>query len=99
MESKISLFDEMQKKSVKLHVVNYFTILVCVTVAFITLKQLPFTPGCIYNRRKNIHAVYVGNWQSGICPSANYPFSYSDLKNIKLSQVYFWKCIVGNYIV
>jgi hypothetical protein len=39
-------------------------------------NQLPFIPGQIYNRRSEIHAVYGGNWQSGICPSASYPYIF-----------------------
>ena len=40
------------------------------------MEQLPFIPNNIYNRRADIHAVYGGNWQSGICPSANFPFIF-----------------------
>ena len=40
------------------------------------MKQLPFIPDHVYNRRKDIHALYGGNWQSGICPSANYPYIF-----------------------
>ena len=28
----------------------------------------------VYNRRRDIHAMYGGNWQSGICPSRSHPF-------------------------
>lgn len=38
--------------------------------------QLPFIPDHIYNRRADIHAKYGGNWQSGICPSANFPYIF-----------------------
>jgi 5-methylcytosine-specific restriction protein A len=38
--------------------------------------KLPFIPEQIYNRRKDIHSIYGGNWQSGICPTANYPFIF-----------------------
>jgi 5-methylcytosine-specific restriction enzyme A len=40
------------------------------------LDKLPFIPDQIYNRRSDIHAVYGGNWQSGIAPSANYPYVF-----------------------
>jgi 5-methylcytosine-specific restriction protein A len=40
------------------------------------LEQLPFIPNVIYNRRADIHALYGGNWQSGICPSANHPYIF-----------------------
>lgn len=40
------------------------------------MEQLPFIPNHIYNRRADIHALYGGNWQSGICPSANYPYIF-----------------------
>ncbi len=39
-------------------------------------KQLPFIPGHLYNRRRDIHAIYGGNWQSGICPSSKFPFIF-----------------------
>jgi len=39
-------------------------------------EQLPFIPGQIYSRRNEIHAIYGGNWQSGICPSASYPYIF-----------------------
>ena len=39
-------------------------------------EQLPFIPGQVYNRRAEIHAIYGGNWQSGICPSASYPYIF-----------------------
>lgn len=38
--------------------------------------KLPFIPEHIYNRRQDIHALYGGNWQSGICPSANFPYIF-----------------------
>ena len=38
--------------------------------------KLPFIPEHIYNRRQEIHALYGGNWQSGICPCANYPYIF-----------------------
>lgn len=40
------------------------------------MHKLPFIPNHIYNRRADIHAVYGGNWQSGICPSANFPYIF-----------------------
>lgn len=40
------------------------------------MERLPFIPGHIYNRRKDIHKLYGGNWQSGICPSSKYPFIF-----------------------
>jgi 5-methylcytosine-specific restriction protein A len=40
------------------------------------LAKLPFIPNQLYNRRADIHALYGGNWQSGICPSANYPYIF-----------------------
>jgi 5-methylcytosine-specific restriction enzyme A len=41
-----------------------------------TLNQLPFIPNQIYHRRNDIHSVYGGNWQGGICPSSNYPYIF-----------------------
>jgi hypothetical protein len=38
--------------------------------------QSPFIPDQLYNRRADIHAVYGGNWQSGICPSSVYPYIF-----------------------
>ena len=40
------------------------------------MEKLPFIPDHIYNRRSEIHAVYGGNWQSGISPSANHPYIF-----------------------
>lgn len=40
------------------------------------MDQLPFIPNQVYNRRADIHAQYGGNWQSGICPSANFPYIF-----------------------
>ena len=37
---------------------------------------LPFIPNHIYHRRNDIHARYGGNWQSGISPSASYPYIF-----------------------
>jgi len=39
-------------------------------------EPLPFIPGQLYNRRADIHAVYKGNWQSGIAPSSTHPFIF-----------------------
>ena len=38
--------------------------------------MLPFLPDKIYNRRSDIHGIYGGNWQSGICPSSKFPFIF-----------------------
>ena len=40
------------------------------------MLKSPFIPKQVYNRRRDIHAVYGGNWQSGICPSSNYPYIF-----------------------
>jgi 5-methylcytosine-specific restriction protein A len=40
------------------------------------LEKLPFIPEQVYNRRKDIHAVYGGNRQSGICPSSKFPYIF-----------------------
>lgn len=40
------------------------------------MNPLPFIPDRIYNRRIDIHSKYGGNWQSGICPSANFPYIF-----------------------
>ena len=40
------------------------------------MDKLPFIPNQLYNRRADILAVYGGNWQSGICPSAKYPYIF-----------------------
>ncbi len=40
------------------------------------MEKLPFIPGNKYNRRRDIHALYGGNWQSGICPSASHPYIF-----------------------
>lgn len=40
------------------------------------MNKSPFIPEQIYNRRKDIHAIYGGNWQSGISPSANHPYIF-----------------------
>ena len=39
-------------------------------------NQLPFIPEQIYNRRRDIHDTYGGNRQSGICPSASFPYIF-----------------------
>lgn len=40
------------------------------------MLPLPFIPNQVYHRRTDIHGRYGGNWQSGICPSANHPFIF-----------------------
>jgi 5-methylcytosine-specific restriction protein A len=40
------------------------------------MTALPFIPNHIYNRRADIHALYGGSWQGGICPSASYPYIF-----------------------
>lgn len=40
------------------------------------MDQLPFIPNQVYNRRSDIHALYGGNWQGGICPSASFPYIF-----------------------
>jgi len=40
------------------------------------MQQLPFIPGQHYNRRRDIHGMYGGNWQGGISPSASYPYIF-----------------------
>ena len=40
------------------------------------MEKIPFIPGQIYNRRNEIHAIYGGNWQGGICPSSQYPYIF-----------------------
>lgn len=40
------------------------------------MGPLPFIPDKIYKRRTDIHARYGGNWQSGICPSSNFPYIF-----------------------
>jgi 5-methylcytosine-specific restriction protein A len=40
------------------------------------LEKLPFIPNHVYNRRADIHSIYGGNWQSGICPSNQYPYIF-----------------------
>ncbi len=40
------------------------------------MLQSPFIPNQLYNRRNDIHALYGGNWQSGICPSTSFPFIF-----------------------
>jgi 5-methylcytosine-specific restriction protein A len=39
-------------------------------------QLLPFIPEQIYNRRRDIHDKYGGNRQSGICPSASFPYIF-----------------------
>lgn len=40
------------------------------------MDELLFIPNQIYNRRGDIHLKYGGNVQSGICPSARYPYIF-----------------------
>lgn len=40
------------------------------------MLQSPFIPEQLYNRRKDIHVNYGGNWQSGICPSSKFPYIF-----------------------
>lgn len=40
------------------------------------MALLPFIPKQIYNRRADIHKIYGGNWQSGICPSSKFPYIF-----------------------
>ena len=39
------------------------------------LEKLPFIPEQVIKRR-DIHTQYGGNWQSGICPSATFPYIF-----------------------
>ena len=41
-----------------------------------TMEKLPFIPNHIYHRRNDIHSIYGGNWQSGICPSSKFPYIF-----------------------
>jgi len=40
------------------------------------MERIPFIPGQVYRRRNDIHYIYGGNWQGGICPSSTYPFIF-----------------------
>jgi hypothetical protein len=40
------------------------------------LKEPLFIPGKIYNRRKDIHEVFGGNWQNGIVTSSKMPYIF-----------------------
>lgn len=40
------------------------------------MQALPFIPDKVYNRRREIHSQYGGNWQGGICPSSKYPYIF-----------------------
>lgn len=40
------------------------------------MDKLPFIPDHIYHRRSEIHRVYGGNWQGGICPSGSFPYIF-----------------------
>ncbi len=37
---------------------------------------LPFIPEKVYNRRNDIHKIFGGNWQGGICPSSSHPYIF-----------------------
>ncbi|MBK7431045.1 MAG: HNH endonuclease [Bacteroidetes bacterium] len=39
-------------------------------------EKLPFVPGQLYNRRSDIHHIYGGNYQSGICPCSKFPYIF-----------------------
>lgn len=40
------------------------------------MEKIPLIPGHIYHRRSEIHSIYGGNWQGGICPSSQYPYIF-----------------------
>jgi hypothetical protein len=40
------------------------------------LNKSPFIPEHVYNRRRDIHALYGGSWQAGISTSANHPYIF-----------------------
>jgi hypothetical protein len=40
------------------------------------MEKSPFIPGHVYHRRSEIHSIYGGNWQGGICPSSTSPFIF-----------------------
>ena len=40
------------------------------------MEKIPFIPGKVYHRRNEIHSLYGGNWQGGICPSSKYPYIF-----------------------
>lgn len=40
------------------------------------MQALPFIPEQLYNRRRDIHAKFGGNWQSGISPSREFPYIF-----------------------
>ena len=40
------------------------------------MEKIPFIPGQIYHRRSEIHSIYGGNWQGGICPSSTSPYIF-----------------------
>lgn len=64
LERIVGLFREKNTRSIGL------------TFIIKILDQLPFIPNHIYNRRTDIHAIYGGSWQGGICPSSSYPFIF-----------------------
>lgn len=40
------------------------------------MDKLLFIPDQVYHRRNDIHALYGGNWQGGICPSSTHPYIF-----------------------
>lgn len=40
------------------------------------MEKIPFIPDQVYHRRSEIHSIYGGNWQGGICPSSASPFIF-----------------------
>jgi 5-methylcytosine-specific restriction enzyme A len=40
------------------------------------VQKIPFIAGKVYHRRNEIHSLYGGNWQGGICPSSKYPYIF-----------------------
>lgn len=40
------------------------------------MEKIPFIPGKVYHRRNEVHSLYGGNWQGGICPSSKYPYIF-----------------------
>ncbi|WP_154222304.1 HNH endonuclease [Marinicella rhabdoformis] len=40
------------------------------------MQKSPFIPGQVYRRQSDIHDLFGGNRQSGICPSAKFPYIF-----------------------
>jgi len=40
------------------------------------MEKTPFIPGQTYHRRNEIHSIFGGNWQGGICPSSTLPYIF-----------------------